>query len=482
MNTKVYENNINELVIEEMRKILPQDAVSTKIVDRLAVCHGAFNVEYKWIQAGKYPYIPDLVVWPETTEQVSEILKIANKNKTVVIPYGGGSGSVMGSVFFNGGICLDTKKLTKFILNEKGMSVTVGAGWNIGQLEDELNRFGYTMGHFPQSMNSATIAGSVATSAIGTFSTKYGKFDDILIALEVVLPTGEVLYTKDSPKASTGINLNYLFLGSEGSYGICTEVTAKIWLKPEARKFSVYTFKTTHDGFEAVRKIVSLGQATLAVVRLYDEYESVFTIDTYKFEKGYALLYLGFEGRKDQVDLEMNISDEICRAEGGLYKGDQAAKQWEKDRLDTSYGLGTTHLPNGAAESLEVSASWDKLEDVWLAMRNAIAPYAQIIHVHFSHMYHTGGNLYCIIHTIRGKNSEDAEKNFLKCVKKALDACVKAGGSISHHHGVGTLKSKWMSDEHNNGFEVMKKIKRAIDPNNIMNPPVLGLGGEANVG
>ena len=83
---------------------------------------------------------------------------------------------------------------------------------------------------------------------------------------------------------------------------------------------------------------------------------------------------------------------------------------------------------------------------------------------------------------IRGKDSEDAEKNFLKCVKKSLDACVKAGGSISHHHGVGTLKSKWMFDEHNNGFEIMKKIKRAIDPNNIMNPPVLGLGGEANVG
>lgn len=482
MKVQVYESNFNELVLKEIEKVLPPEAFSTHIVDRLAVSRGVFTVEYKWLQMGKYPYVPDMVIWPETAEQVSEILKIANKYKTVVIPYGGGSGSVMGSVFFNGGICIDIKKFTRFVFNEKGMSVTIGAGWNLGQLEDELNRLGYTMGHFPQSTNSAVIGGSVATNAVGTFSTKYGKFDDILIALEVVLPTGEIMRTKDSPKASTGINLNHLFLGSEGAYGICTEATVKIWPKPETRKFLVYTFKTTHDGIEITRRLMGWGMTTLAVVRLYDEYESVFAIDAYKFEKGYALLYLGFEGRKDQVELEMNISDECCRAEGGIYKGDEAAKQWEKDRLSTWYGLDTSHVPYGAVESLEVSASWDKLEGVWLAMRNALAPYAQLIHVHFSHMYHTGGNLYCIIYTIRGENPKDAERDFLKCVKVALDACVQAGGSISHHHGIGTLKSKWMLAEHKVGFEVMKKIKKALDPNNIMNPPVLGLGGEANVG
>ncbi len=481
MKKEVYKSNFNELILNEIKKIIPDEAVSVDIIDRLAVAHGAFNVEYKWIQSGKYPYIPDVVIWPETTEQVSEILKIANKYKTVVIPYGGGSGAVMGSVFYNGGICIDMKKFTKLVFNEKGMSVSAGAGWNIAQLEDELNRMGFTMGHFPQSMYSATIAGSVVTNAIGTFSTKYGKFDDMLIALEAVLPTGEIMYTKDSPKASTGINLNHLFLGSEGAYGICTEVTVKIWPKPEAREYSVYTFKTTHDGFEAIRRIMATSLSTLAVVRLYDEFESVFTINKFNFEKGYALLYLGFEGREDQIEVDINISDQCCLKEGGIYKGDEAAKHWERERFDTSYGLDTTHLYNGAAESLEVSASWDKLENVWLAMRNALAPYAQLIHVHFSHVYHTGGNLYCIIHTIRGENPKDAEKIFLECVRKALDACVIAGGSVSHHHGIGTLKSKWMLAEHNNGFEVMKKIKKVLDPNNIMNPPVLGLGGEANV-
>lgn len=481
MNTKVYESNFTESTLKEIEEVMPPDTFSRNIADRLAVAHGAFTVEFKWMQRGKYPYIPDVVVWPDTAEQVSKILKIANKYKTVVIPFGGGSGSVMGTVFFNGGICIDMKRFTNFLLNETSMTVTVGAGWNLGHLEDELNRLGYTMGHFPQSMHSASIAGSVVTKAVGTFSTKYGKFDDILISLEGVLPTGEIMHTKDSPKSSTGIDLNHLFLGSEGAYGICTEVTAKIWAKPEVREFSVYTFKTTHDGIEAIRNIMTTGLATLAVVRLYDEYESVFTIDAYNYEKGYSLLYLGFEGRKDQVKLDKKICDEYCRSVSGIYKGEEAALQWEKDRYDTSYGLDTSHLNNGAAESLEVSASWDKIEGVWLAMRNALAPYAQLIHVHFSHMYHTGGNLYCIIHTIRGKDPKDAEKNFLKCVKEALDACVKAGGSISHHHGVGTLKSRWMLSEHNEGFKVMKKIKKALDPNNIMNPPVLGLGGEANV-
>jgi alkyldihydroxyacetonephosphate synthase len=476
---KYQNNNLNVGVIQELRKELPFAMVSTNIVDRLAVSHGVCPPEFKWIQMGKYPYVPDIVIWPETTEQVSKILKIANKHTVNVIPYGGGSGSVMGTVFYDYGICIDMKRFIDFNLNKKGLSVTVGVGWNIAQLEDELNRFGYTTGHFPQSMLSATIGGSIATIAVGTLSTKYGKFDDMLLALEAVLPTGEIIFTKESPKKSCGINLNHLFLGSEGSFGICTKATIKIWPYPESKKYSVYTFKTTHDGLEAVRKIISSG-INPALVRLYDEPEAVFNIDRFNYEKGYSLLILGFEGLEDMVQLETKISDQYCLKEGGSFKGYEAALHWKKDRFSTAYGLDTSHLPFGACDSLEVSASWDKLEDVWLTMRNSLAPYAQIIHAHFSHMYHTGGNVYCIIHTINGEKPEDAEKNFIKCVDEAIDACVSAGGSISHHHGIGTLKTKWMFAEHNQGLKVMKKLKKLFDPNNIMNPRVLGIGDDEN--
>jgi len=481
MKKQTYESNFNHDVLNELKKVLAPQNISTKKIDRIAVSHGVNPIEHKRIMHGEFPYLPDVVVLPTTTEQVSKILKIANKYKTVVIAYGGGSGSVSGTLFFNGGICIDTKKLTKFELSDMSMTVTVGAGYNGRHLEDELNRLGYTLGHYPQSLQSSVVGGWIAPIAIGTFSTKYGKMDDILIALEAVLPTGEILHTTKAPKASQGLNLNYLFLGAEGSTGIVTEATLRMWPKPETRKYMIYTFNTTHDGLESIRNIMKTG-ITPAVVRLYDEAEAAPKIEKFGYEDGYAFLYLGFEGRKDLVELEMKISDECCVKEGGLSKGDEPGKVWEVTRFDTSSYLKILLQSSGIMDTLEVSSSWDKLEDVWFATRNAIAPYAQIIYVHFSHFYLVGGMAYIIFALKSGEDMSKLEKDYHACVKAVLDACLEAGGTISHHHGTGTLKAPWMKTEHGVGFDVMKKIKKLMDPNNIMNPPILGLGGYKDAG
>lgn len=243
----------------------------------------------------------------------------------------------------------------------------------------------------------------------------------------------------------------------------------------------VYTFNTTHDGLEAIRKIMRTG-ITPAVVRLYDEAEAAKRLESFGYEDGYVILYLGFEGRKDIVELEMKISNECCSREGGIFKGDAAGKAWEISRYNTSEGLIFRKAPSGISDSMEVSAPWDKLEGLWREMRNALSPYAQIIHAHFSHVYRVGGMVYVIFRSKSGGDAFEGEKNYYKCVKVAIDACVRAGGTISHHHGVGTLKAPWMEAQHSEGFDVMKKIKKVLDPNNIMNPPVLGLGGDAHVG
>lgn len=480
MHKNVYESHFNEAVLKDLKKILKPDNLSMKKIDRIAVSHGVGTVEQKIIMHGEYPFLPDVVVWPETTAEVSEIMKVANKHKTVVIPYGGGSGSVSGTVFFDGGICVDIKKLDRFELSDVNMTVTVGTGYNGRQLEEELNRLGYTMGHFPQSMGSSVVGGWIAPIAIGTFSTKYGKMDDILIALEAVVPSGEIVKTTNAPKASTGLNLNYLFLGAEGSTGIVTEATLRIWPKPEKRDYRIFTFNRTHDGLEAIRKIMRTG-ITPAVVRLYDEAESAEKIEALGFEDGYSILYLGFEGRSDLVDLEIKISEECCMNEGGLPKGGEPGRKWEKTRYSTAAPLSILSTQKGIVDTLEVSAPWDKLEEVWYAMRNAMTPYAQVIYVHFSHFYHTGGMGYMLFQLKSGGTMEQIEKEYRACVRATLGACLSHGGTISHHHGVGTVKANWMETQHGDGFEVMKKIKRAVDPNNIMNPPVLRLGGDANV-
>ncbi len=477
---KVYESNFNQMVFEDLQKVVGKDNISVKMIDRIAVSHGTAPIEYKWIKQGEYPYLPDCVLWPNTTEQVQEIMRIANRYKTVVIPYGGGSGIVGGSIPFNGGILLDTKKLTKMDVNDTNLTVTVQAGVNGQQFEDELNRLGYTMGHLPQSIRSATIGGWIGPNAIGTFSTKYGKIDDMVIALEVVLPTGELMYTRKSPKASCGPDLNQLFVGSEGAYGIITEATFRIWPIQESREFDVYTFPTTHNGLEAIRKIMRTGLYP-AVVRLYDEDEGAEKIEKFHYEKEYAILFLGFDGSKELVALERKICKEICLAEEGIYKGNEAGWDWFENRISTQAMIRTSRKEGGTADAIEVSAPWDKLEDVWRNMRNALLPLAQIVHCHFSHIYHTGGSVYVIFYSETGKDDIAGERRYLDCVNTALEACIQAGGTISHHHGVGAIKSPWMKAEHNEGYEVMKKIKKVLDPNNILNPPVLGLGGDANV-
>lgn len=478
---KVYESYFNEEALNELRNVLKEDSISTKQIDIVAASHGTAPVEYKWIKQGKYPYMADCVVWPASAGEVQEIIWIANKHKIVVIPYGGGSGIVGGSIPFNGGIIMDMKKMTRMTVNDMNLTVTVQAGVNGQQFEDELNRQGYTMGHFPQSIRSATVGGWVGPKAIGTFSTKYGKIDDMLVSLEAVLPTGELMHTRNSPKASCGPDLNHLFLGSEGAYGIITEATFKIWPLPECREFYAYTFPATHNGLEAVRKILRTGLYP-AVVRLYDEDEGEERIRHFGYEQGYALLILGFEGRKDLVALEKKVCKEVCIGEGGIYKGEEAGWHWFENRISTKAMIATSKKEGGTADAIEVSAPWDKLENVWREMRNALLPLARSVHCHFSHVYHSGGSVYVIFYAETGKDDFEGEKRYFECLNAALNACIKEGGSISHHHGVGTMKSRWMEEEHNNGFEVMKKIKRALDPANILNPLVLGLGGEAHVG
>lgn len=480
MKKKVYQSNFNDRVLNELKDILGPENISTKKIDRLVVAHAVGSIEHKWIISGKYPYLPDVVVWPTNREQVSKIVKVANKYKTVIIPYGGGTNSTGATLYFNGGICIDTKKLTKFELSYKNLTATVGVGWTFRHLEDELNRLGYILGHYPQSFQSSVVGGGISTIAIGTFSTKYGKMDDLLVALEAVLPTGEIIKTTKAPKASQGLNLNYLFLGAEGALGVVTEATLKIWPKPEVRKYMVYIFNTTHDGLEAIRNIMRSGIKP-AVVRLYDEWESESKIEKFGYKAGYVILYLGFEGRKDLVELEMKISDECCSQQGGIFKGDEAGYIWEKTRFDTTLYLKLSLKPNTIVDTMEVSAPWDKIEDIWNTVRNALTPFNIINYVHFSHFYQTGAMAYIIMLLKTPEDLTKMYKTYRSAIKTTLDTVLKKGGTISHHHGIGTQKAYWMKKQHGAGFDVMKKIKKLLDPNNIMNPPIQRLGGDANV-
>lgn len=463
------------LFLEKIKYVLPEVEILEREEERLIYAHGACPLEYKWLLQGPYRYLPNAILIPRSTKEVSEIMKIANKFSIGIIPYGGGSGCVGGTIPDRQEVMIDTKKLRSFEINPVNCTAIGGAGLTGAEFENMLNEAGFTSGHYPQSFQSAVLGGMVATRAIGTFSTKYGKIDDMVNSLEVVLPNGQILQTHKAPKRSSGPELKELFLGSEGLYGIITKVEIKIYPVAESRYFEAYTFPTTLQGLEAIRQFIQKG-ITPPVIRLYDHIESIPKIRKHGFEEGYSFLVIGYEGLKRQVEWEKEVVYETSLANGGIAKGPEAGYDWFATRFNTKKIQDHHAMRGGTSDSIEVAAPWDCIGRVWQEMRKALEPISTEVEAHFSHVYHTGASVYVIFHVKTGGDDYDGEKKYLQCVRAAIESSLKNGGNVSHHHGIGQIKKDYLVDEHGDaGAELMKGIKEVLDPKYLLNKGVLGL-------
>jgi alkyldihydroxyacetonephosphate synthase len=467
--------DINSAYIRKLREALPQLPILEAVEERLIYAHGCYPVEYKWLLQGPYKYLPGAILTPSTVEEVSAIMKLADAMEVPVIPFSGGSGIVGGSIAENEEIMVDLKGLRDFKLNAVNGTARGGAGLTGAEFENRLNELGYTTGHYPQSFQSACLGGMVSTRAIGTFSTKYGKMDDMVNALEVVLPDGQILRTHRCPKASTGPELDQLFLGAEGTLGLVTAVEMKIYPVAEKRAFEAFTFPSTEVCLSAIRQFVQ-NNIHPAVVRLYDEEEAVAKIEKYGFEKGYVFLVVGYEGLARQVDLERELVREFCLADGGIYKGEQPGIDWFNTRFSTKKMLDYDALKGGTADAIEVAAPWDCIVNVWREMRKALEPLCESVDCHFSHVYHTGASVYVIFHARTGGDDFEGEKRYRECLDIAIRTSLANGGNVSHHHGCGKAKAAYLPLEHGEaGMKVLRDIKDAIDPKGLLNKGVLGL-------
>lgn len=470
MNEQALQQFIQEIVAD-----LPKVEIIDREEERLIYAHGCYPVEYKWILQGPYKYLPSLILRPNNTEEISRIMELSQKYEIGIIPFGGGSGIVGGSIPERGEVIIDTKKLRDLEINPVNCTAFGGAGLNGAEMENMLNEAGFTCGHYPQSFQSAVLGGMVSTRAIGTFSTKYGKMDDIVNSLEVVLPNGHIVRTHQCPKASTGPELDQLFLGAEGVYGIVTRVEVKIYPVAEKRYFEAYTFPSTELAMESVRQFVQNGIHP-AVVRVYDEEEAVPKIEKYGYEKGHVFVVFGYEGLADMVDLEVKTVRRYCEANQGVCQGPGPGDDWFATRFSTKKMLDHDAIRGGTADAIEVAAPWDRILDVWREMRKALEPLCSSVDCHFSHVYHTGASVYVIFHALTGGDDFDGEAWYQKCLDLAIRTSLANGGNVSHHHGSGKAKAEYLVYEHGEaGMEVMQKIKDALDPKGLVNKGVLGL-------
>ncbi|WP_420640765.1 FAD-binding oxidoreductase [Candidatus Leptofilum sp.] len=458
--------------IEELKSVIGEDAV---LVDEETIdlhSYDAWPVAAKWKNQGKRPFAPDVVVKAHSTEQVSKLLKWANEKNIPVTPWGGGSSVTGQGLPSKGGIVLDTMSMNRIIaLSDESLVVKVQAGKYGHRLEEALNARGFTLNHSPQSLDRSTVGGWVATRAMGQFSSRYGGIEDLVVCFTVVLPTGEVVETMNVPRAAVGPDLRHIFMGAEGTMGVITDVTLKIFPLAEYRLFEAVTFDSVEAGVTVMRQIMRLGLKPF-LVRFYDFVEARHAMQDKTFDK--CVMFLGFEGVQTVALAEYGAVMDLCVAEGGEKIGPSAVEAWMRRRFDFSTVENLLAETGGLAETIEIAHFWDGILETYYELKEALAPYAAEVLGHFSHVYPQGTSLYVIL---LGQDVDDAsaEANLLEVWDVAMHICVKNGAAISHHHGSGLARLPYVTDALGSSMPVLKKIKTALDPKGIMNPEKLGL-------
>lgn len=458
--------------IDGLRNLLGPDRVVTDELALVRYSYDAWPVAAKWRQQNKQPYRPDVIVHPDDTTDVSRLLAWASEHHVPVTPWGAGSAVTGAPLPMHGGITLDMSAMNRVLaLDELNLLVTVQAGTMGYDLEAELNSHGYTLNHSPQSLNRSTVGGWLATRATGQFSSRWGGIEDLAVALTAVLPTGDIVETRLMPRAAIGPDLRHIFIGAEGTLGVITAATLKVFPLADQRLFEAYRFLSIEAGLTAMRKIMRAGLRPF-LVRFYDEAESRYAMQDDSFVN--CAMFLGFEGTKAVAEAEEAAAEAICRNEGGTALGSASVVAWMNRRFDFSGIERIVEQPGGIAETIEVAHLWDGILPTYRALKQALAPLTTEVWGHFSHVYPQGVSLYIIVFG-QAQNAEEAEKGLMDIWEVSMRTCLDQGAAISHHHGIGLARLPYIRAELASAMTVLERIKQALDPGGIMNPGKLGL-------
>lgn len=490
---------IKKNFLEKLESIVGPNGFSTKNLDRFNYSRDSSFKSTIRLKQGQLEPLPDAVCWPKNTDQVARLVVLCGSSGFPIVPFGAGSGVCGGTIAVKGGLVIDLKLLHRLIrVDAKNLTCTVECGMMGLHLEEELDRRGFTLGHFPSSILCASVGGYLAARSAGQCSTRFGKIEDMVLDLEMVTGTGEILQTREI-RNTDGFDLNQLILGSEGTLGLITKTTLRIFPKSEHRTFSGFKFPNMEVGIEAIRRLLQTGLKP-SVVRLYDPLDSSLMslkdspegiLDSVKKEAKFhalkalltvprgvqtlarfvpdeCILILMHEGHPILVEEEKKICAEIGTDLGGKDLGEEPGRHWLKHRYSVSYNASPIFYAGCFTDTIEVATTWENLPKLYHGMRKTLASKALIM-AHLSHAYPDGGALYfTFVAAVR--NGAGQEKLYDLIWQKALTTCQKLGGVISHHHGIGRLKAKFMNEEWGEGVTLFESFKQLYDPKGILNP------------
>jgi alkyldihydroxyacetonephosphate synthase len=431
-----------------------------------------------WAVNGVVPTRPSAIATPSSAQEVADVLSVCNHAGVPVTAAGGRSGVCGASIPVFGGVVLDMCGLAGIVgVDDTSLLVDVRSGTFGDVFEADLRAgHGVTVGHWPQSIALSTVGGWLACRGAGQYSTRYGKIEDIVIGLEVALADGRLIRTGGrGPRTASGPDLTQMFVGSEGTLGVITEARLRTHPVPPAERRAAFGFASFAEGLDACRRILRRG-ATPAVLRLYDRRETMrsFEVDTN------ALLILD-EGDRGLVDAVMSVVGEECEATSGVTDLDVGlVERWMGHRNDVS-ALPALVERGIVLDTIEISARWSALPSIYdgalaelMAIDGMMAASA-----HQSHSYTDGA---CLYFTWAARLPEgapiggaEAERVYNQAWETVTRVTLGRGGALSHHHGVGLNRSRFMAEALGPGLDVLASVKTALDPRGILNPGKLGL-------
>ncbi len=473
--------------LEFLKRICGEENVLTDDNSRARFSCGKFYGELLDLRLGLVPDPPDAVVAPRSHEEVVRIIGFCSEERIAVVPAGGLS-SVTGAVRAPvGGIAMDlTRYLNRVLeINKVNKTVTVQAGMYGPALEEELNRHGYSCGHFPQSFEYSTVGGWISARGAGQASTGYGKIEDMLVALKAVTPAG-VIETKEFPRTAQGWDLFRVFAGAEGTLGVITEATLHIFNHmPQNTASAAFIFRSFEAAVETMRGIMQAECGKPHLFRISDPDETDIAFRTSGFDGTFSdrllsglgfkpgsrsLMFVTVEGERDYARFVIKKIRQKVRAGKGMYIGTSPVRKWLEQRYSSAYMRDPLMDLGIMTDTLETAVTWDKLLNVWKAAHEYVSRRPKtFMMIHISHVYENGANLYFTFLSPMEKGNE--RQDFTTFHRGLVETILAHGGSISHHHGVGRVLAPWMEGHlGKSSMELLRAVKKHLDPKNIMNP------------
>ncbi len=475
---------LSEQALDELREVVGVEQVHTDAEWRIARTRGKSTPDLLRMRDGEADDAPDAVVRPVSHDEVAALVAWASDKGVAVVPFGGGT-SVVGGLAARGDglagvIALDLRRMTELVeLDEVSGTATLQAGLLGPEAEELLGEHGLMIGHYPQSFRYASIGGFAATRSSGQSSAGYGRFDAMVVRLKVATPLGD-WELGSSPANAAGPDLRELVMGSEGAFGVITEVTLKVRPLPAEKVYEGWRFESFAAGGAAMRRLTQ-DRTVPTVLRLSDEAETSVNLarpDSVGSESsGGCLLIAGYEGTADAVRRSREVVTAALTDAGGECLGVEVGESWAAGRFDGPY-LRDSLLDIGVlVETFETVTFWSNLERLYAEVKQAVETSLSeqgtppLLLCHISHVYDTGASLYF---TVAAKQLDDGLAQWQLAKAAASDAMIAAGASITHHHAVGRDHKPWFEKEIGPvGVEVLRAVKARIDPAGVLNPGVM---------